>query len=132
MLELSNLALASAGRIVYFENICRCFTINFASGKSIIPPEGYSTLDKVVEVLKANKDVKIEIGGHTDAVGSATYNQKLSEARALSVRQYLIQHGVDPARLVSRGYGESKPIAPNTTREGRSQNRRIEFIVISE
>ncbi|MBA7711893.1 Peptidoglycan-associated lipoprotein [subsurface metagenome] len=106
--------------------------INFASGRSIIPPEGYSTLDKVVEVLKANKDVKIEIGGHTDAVGSATYNQKLSEARALSVRQYLIQHGVDPARLVSRGYGESKPIAPNTTREGRSQNRRIEFIVISE
>lgn len=106
--------------------------INFASGKSIISPEGYSTLDKVVEVLKANKDVKIEIGGHTDAVGSDTYNQRLSEMRALSVRQYLIQHGIDPARLVSRGYGESKPIAPNTTREGRSQNRRIEFIVVSE
>jgi len=106
--------------------------INFSSGKSTILPEGYAILDKVVEVLKANKDVKVEISGHTDAVGSASYNQRLSEARAQSVRQYLIEHGLDTSRLVARGYGESKPIAPNTTREGRAQNRRIEFTVISQ
>jgi outer membrane protein OmpA-like peptidoglycan-associated protein len=106
--------------------------ITFATGKSTISPEGYSILDRVLEVLKANKNVKVEIGGHTDAVGSASYNQRLSEARAMSVRQYLIQQGIVPARLIARGYGESKPIAPNTTREGRAQNRRIEFTVISE
>jgi len=106
--------------------------INFSSGKSTILPEGYAILDQVVEVLKANKDVKVEISGHTDAVGSASYNQRLSEARAQSVRQYLIEHGLDASRLVARGYGESKPIAPNTTREGRAQNRRIEFTVISQ
>ncbi len=106
--------------------------VNFASGKATITPDAYSILDKVIEVLKANKDAKIEIGGHSDAVGSASYNLRLSEARAQSVRQYLIQQGIDPLRLVARGYGESTPIAPNTTREGRAQNRRIEFTVISE
>lgn len=105
--------------------------IHFASGKSSIPPDGFPILNKVAEVLKANENVKVEISGHTDAVGSASYNQRLSEARARSVRQYLIQQGIDPARLVAKGYGESSPIAPNTTREGRAKNRRIEFSVIS-
>ncbi len=106
--------------------------VNFATNKAIISPEGYAILDKIVEILNANKDVKVEIGGHSDAVGAASYNQKLSESRALSVMQYLIQQGIEPLRLTSKGYGESMPIAPNTTREGRSQNRRIEFKVISE
>lgn len=105
--------------------------VNFASGKSVIPADGYFILEQVVEVLKANKGVKVEISGHTDAVGSASYNQRLSEARAQSVRQFLIQHGIDASRLTARGYGESNPIAPNTTRDGRALNRRIEFTVIS-
>jgi outer membrane protein OmpA-like peptidoglycan-associated protein len=105
--------------------------INFASGKAVIPPSEYPVLDQVVEVLKANKNVTVEIGGHTDAVGTETYNQGLSERRAHSVRNYLIQRGISASRLSARGYGEYQPVASNTTREGRSQNRRIEFTVLS-
>jgi outer membrane protein OmpA-like peptidoglycan-associated protein len=105
--------------------------INFASGQAVIPPSEYPVLDQVVEVLKANKNVTVEIGGHTDAVGTETYNQGLSERRAQSVRNYLIQRGISASRLSARGYGEYQPVASNTTREGRSQNRRIEFTVLS-
>ncbi len=76
--------------------------------------------------------MKIEIAGHTDSVGSEMYNLRLSEARANAVRDYLIQHGISPDRLIAKGYGESRPIAPNTTREGRAKNRRVEFTVISQ
>jgi len=105
--------------------------INFATGQSIIPPSEYPVLDQVVQVLKANEKVRVEVGGHTDAVGGDTYNQGLSERRAQSVRNYLIQRGIDAMRLDARGYGEYQPVASNTTRDGRSQNRRIEFRVLS-
>jgi outer membrane protein OmpA-like peptidoglycan-associated protein len=105
--------------------------INFATGSAVIPPSEYPVLDQVVQVLKANEKVRVEVGGHTDSVGSETYNQSLSERRAQSVRNYLIQRGISASRLEARGYGEYQPVAPNTTREGRSQNRRIEFRVLS-
>ncbi len=105
--------------------------INFATGSAVIPPSEYPVLDQVVQVLKVNENVRVEIGGHTDSVGSETYNQGLSERRAQSVRNYLIQRGISASRLEARGYGEYQPVAPNTTREGRSQNRRIEFTVLS-
>ena len=105
--------------------------INFASGQAVIPPSEYPVLDQVVQVLKANEKVIVEIGGHTDSVGSETYNQGLSERRAQSVRNYLIQRGIPASRLSARGYGEYQPVASNTTRDGRSQNRRIEFKVLS-
>jgi outer membrane protein OmpA-like peptidoglycan-associated protein len=105
--------------------------INFATGSAVIPPSEYPVLDQVVQVLKANEKVRVEIGGHTDSVGSETYNQGLSERRAQSVRNYLIQRGIVAGRLEARGYGEYQPVAQNTTREGRSQNRRIEFRVLS-
>ncbi len=105
--------------------------INFASGQAVIPPAEYPILDQVVQVLKANEKVRVEIGGHTDSVGSETYNQGLSERRAQSVRNYLIQRGIAASRLEARGYGEYQPVASNTTRDGRSQNRRIEFKVLS-
>jgi outer membrane protein OmpA-like peptidoglycan-associated protein len=105
--------------------------INFASGQAVIPPSEYPVLDQVVQVLKANEKVRVEIGGHTDSVGSETYNQGLSERRAQSVRNYLIQRGIAASRLEARGYGEYQPVASNGTREGRSQNRRIEFRVLS-
>jgi len=106
--------------------------IHFRSGKAILTPDSYPILDQIVELLKANPNVKIEIGGHTDSVGSSSYNLRLSEARANSVRGYLIQHGIPAERLMARGYGETRPIAPNTTREGRAQNRRVEFTVLSQ
>jgi len=105
--------------------------INFASGQAVIPPSEYPVLDQVVQVLKANENVKVEIGGHTDSVGGEAYNQGLSERRAQSVRNYLIQRGIAASRLSARGYGEYQPVASNTTRDGRSQNRRIEFKVLS-
>ena len=75
--------------------------------------------------------MKIEISGHTDSKGSATYNLKLSEARAKSVVDFLIRSGIEPSRLSYKGYGFLKPIASNDTEEGRQQNRRTEFKVLA-
>ena len=85
---------------------------------------------KLVDLLKDNPKLIIEISSHTDDVGTNEYNQKLSQARAESVVNYLIGHGIDKARFIAKGYGEGKPIAPNTTPEGRQKNRRTEFKII--
>ncbi len=106
--------------------------IYFDSGKATIKPESYYALDNAVKMLKQNPMVKIEIQGHTDSVGSSSSNLSLSQSRAESVRNYLISHGIESWRIVARGYGESMPIAPNTTKDGRSQNRRIEFLILGE
>lgn len=87
-------------------------------------------LNKLVDFLKNNPTLNIEIGGHTDNVGGAEYNQTLSENRAKSVYNYLVSHGIDEARLQYKGYGLSEPIATNDTEEGRAQNRRTEFRII--
>ncbi len=106
--------------------------INFETGSAVILPTSYPILDNIAELLKANTTVVVEIGGHTDSQGSDSYNLRLSESRANAVRNYLIQRGVEASRLIAKGYGESMPIAPNTTREGRARNRRVEFKVISQ
>ncbi|OQX53087.1 MAG: hypothetical protein B5M53_07420, partial [Candidatus Cloacimonas sp. 4484_209] len=106
--------------------------IYFDTGKATIRPESYPVLDDAVRVLKANPTVIVEIAGHTDSVGSDSYNMRLSDARANSVRTYLISRGISPTRLIARGYGETMPIASNATREGRQMNRRIEFRVLKE
>jgi outer membrane protein OmpA-like peptidoglycan-associated protein len=72
----------------------------------------------------------VEVGGHTDSVGSEAYNQGLSERRADAVRDYLMSKGVKASRLTARGYGESRPVASNDTEEGRAENRRVELVVI--
>ncbi len=77
--------------------------------------------------LIANPDIKIEISGHTDNTGSAATNTRLSQARADAVRTYLASKGVSPDRMVTRGYGPTQPVAPNTTAAGRAQNRRVEL-----
>ena len=101
--------------------------INFQSGSAAITPDSYGVLDKVVKSLMAYPEVRIEIRGYTDSVGSEASNQKLSERRASSVREYLVNAGISPDRIVAMGFGESEPIAPNTTAAGRAENRRIEF-----
>ncbi|GAI92973.1 unnamed protein product, partial [marine sediment metagenome] len=106
--------------------------IYFDTGKATIRHESYPVLDDALRVLQANPNVIVEIAGHTDSVGSDTYNMRLSDARANSVRTYLISRGIPPNRLIARGYGESMPIAGNTTRNGRQMNRRIEFRVLSD
>ncbi len=105
--------------------------IYFQTGKAIIRPESFPVLDEIVQVLKDNPWIRLRIEGHTDSVGSAAYNLRLSQKRANAVRNYLISKGIDPSRLEAVGYGESRPIAPNTTPEGRAKNRRVEFVIIS-
>lgn len=106
--------------------------INFDTGKATIKPMSYPILNQAVQLLKKNPKVRVEIQGHTDSVGSDSYNMRLSDARANSVYQYLVSQGIDPTRLSARGYGESMPVADNRTREGRALNRRIDFQILSQ
>ncbi len=106
--------------------------IYFESGRATILPTSYSVLDEAVKLLRDNPKVRIEIQGHTDSVGSETSNLLLSQARAESVRSYLVSRGIDPARIIAKGFGESMPIADNATKDGRALNRRIEFLILGE
>lgn len=102
----------------------------FETGKADIRPESYGLLDEVATVLKNNPDVKhVVVEGHTDNRGAKALNTKLSANRAKAVRAYLVQKGVEPARLEAKGYGPSRPIADNKTAKGREENRRVEFVI---
>lgn len=103
---------------------------NFETGKAELLPDSYAVLDELVAYLVRKDDEKIELGGHTDNVGKAQKNLALSEARANTVRAYLLTKGIDPARVTARGYGFSVPIASNKTVEGRAQNRRTEVKIL--
>lgn len=104
--------------------------IFFDLNKFELQERSITELDKVVRFLNDNPAVRIEIGGHTDNAGSPAYNLQLSQKRVQSVAAYLTAHGVQATRLVSKGYGESKPLKPNDTEENKQTNRRIEFRVI--
>jgi len=105
----------------------------FFTNKSTIKRESYPVLDQVAEVLIGNPNIaRIRVEGHTDSRGRDAYNMKLSQGRADSVRAYLIKKGVQPDRLDAMGYGETTPIAENNTSEGRAENRRVEFTILSE
>ncbi|HBZ87114.1 MAG: hypothetical protein A2509_08815 [Candidatus Edwardsbacteria bacterium RIFOXYD12_FULL_50_11] len=103
--------------------------INFATGKAVITPEIETALQPLLKVLLDNPDLKVEIGGHTDAIGSMTANRRLSQARADAVVAWLITQNVK-CQMTSKGYGEDKPIASNKTKAGRAENRRIEIDVV--
>lgn len=102
----------------------------FATNKTAILPESEAALSDLYDMLTENPEIRIQIIGHTDAVGSDKDNQILSEGRANSVRQNMIDRGIDPSRIEAIGKGESEPIATNDTEEGRAKNRRVEFIVL--
>jgi outer membrane protein OmpA-like peptidoglycan-associated protein len=101
--------------------------VNFESGSAALTPDSYGTLDEVIRSLQAYPEVRVEIRGHTDSQGPASFNLELSQRRADSVLRYLTNAGIDPSRLVAIGVGEEEPVASNSTPEGRLQNRRIEF-----
>lgn len=105
--------------------------IFFDINKYELKPESQVELDKVVQLLQDNPTVKVQIEGHTDNVGNAADNLKLSENRAKAAVAYISNKGIDPKRLLSKGFGATKPIADNQTEEGRAQNRRTELKVIS-
>jgi OmpA-OmpF porin, OOP family len=102
--------------------------IHFEFDKDIIRKESFPILDAVAEVLQKFPEMRIEIQGHTDNKGSAPYNLKLSDRRAASVRKYLVAKGIAADRLVSHGYGLSRPLVPNDTEQNRALNRRVQFM----
>jgi len=101
----------------------------FDFDKSNVKPEAAAILDRLVAFMNENKDKKATLSGHTDSVGTEAYNQGLSERRVASVKAYIVKKGIDGGRVSGQGFGESKPIADNKTREGRAKNRRVEIKV---
>lgn len=104
--------------------------IQFEYNSSALTDDSQAGIEMLVEFLKRNPELKVELAGHTDDVGSASYNQKLSADRAESVRKALISNGIDETRLTAKGYGATKPLAPNDSDEHRALNRRTEMIII--
>lgn len=108
--------------------VIRTNKIHFQFDKSDIKPASYPVLDEIVATIKGRSEVTgVRVEGHTDSVGSDAYNQSLSERRAASVREYLVSHGIPSEKVTSAGMGEGSPIADNSTKAGRAENRRTEF-----
>jgi OOP family OmpA-OmpF porin len=101
----------------------------FDFDKTNVKPEAAAILDRLVAFMNENKDKKVNLSGHTDSVGTEKYNQGLSERRVKSAQSYLVKKGVAAGRVSGQGFGETKPIADNKTKEGRSKNRRVEIKV---
>ena len=106
--------------------------VHFATNKSKILPDSFALLNQVVQAINDNPSFKIHVEGHTDNVGTLKHNMKLSTERAESVMEYMIEHGVDASRLTSDGYGPTQPIASNSTKKGKAQNRRVEFKIVGQ
>jgi outer membrane protein OmpA-like peptidoglycan-associated protein len=109
----------------------RLNNIFFETGKSDLKKSSFAELDRVVKFLADNPNVTVEISGHTDNVGNKDFNKKLSQERANAVTKYLVSKGVDKARLTTKGYGMEKPVADNSTEQGKTLNRRVEFTILS-
>jgi outer membrane protein OmpA-like peptidoglycan-associated protein len=105
--------------------------IKFNSSKATLKKSSYATLNKVVRILSINKDLNVSINGHTDSTGDPVKNKSLSLARANSVKKFLMSRGIAENRLKTIGHGIEKPIADNSTPQGRELNRRVEFVVIN-
>lgn len=101
----------------------------FAFDKSNLSDDAKINLDKLVKVLNGYPDTNIEVQGHTDSKGSVSYNQALSERRATAVSGYLSDKSINTSRLTIKGFGETLPKYDNTTADGRTQNRRVEFLI---
>ena len=104
--------------------------ITFDTDQSAVKPEFYDTLNSVALVLKEFNKTLIDVTGHTDSTGTPQHNQRLSEARAGSVADYLVAQGNNPQRFQVLGMGQNDPIASNATSEGRAQNRRVEIKIV--
>ncbi len=125
-----NITMVSIKEMTEQQLSIRINNIFFDFNESKLKTESFLELDRLYNVLKSNSDIKVEISGHTDNVGSEDYNNKLSQSRAESVRDYLVSKGINAGRIISKGYGKSNPIATNDTDEGRQLNRRVEFKIL--
>jgi outer membrane protein OmpA-like peptidoglycan-associated protein len=120
---MSEQPVRDRGRVITLSNVL------FRTASADPLPGAATSLDPVASFIRAHPDVQVEVDGHTDSTGSADRNQDLSQRRANAVRQALVTRGVDPTRIVAQGMGETAPIAPNDTAEGRQLNRRVEVLV---
>ena len=112
------------------EKVTIALNVEFDTNKAVVKDKYYDEIKKVADFMKEFPNTTAAIEGHTDNIASAAYNQKLSEKRANSVRQYLIdKFGIDASRLTAVGYGLTKPIASNDTKEGRQKNRRVQAVL---
>lgn len=105
-------------------------SITFDTDRADVKPQFRTVLDQIAGSINQYPGTVVRVEGHTDSTGSAAYNQTLSENRAQSVRGYLMQRGVEGARMEAVGYGMTRPIAGNDTAEGRAQNRRVEVLIV--
>jgi OOP family OmpA-OmpF porin len=102
--------------------------VNFDFGKSVVRPDAKQTLQSDIKILKENPQIRVEVQGHTDDIGTAEYNMGLSDRRAKAIKDYLISQGIAANRLTARGYGEDRPRFPNDTEANRAKNRRVELV----
>ena len=114
------------GREIVVENI------HFEINEAYLKKESLNILDRIIDAMKKNEKVKMEVRGHTDSTGTRGHNMKLSERRADAVVEYMVKHGIHPERLVAKGFGPDRPIADNATAEGRRKNRRTEFCILDK
>ncbi|MBS1646062.1 MAG: OmpA family protein [Bacteroidetes bacterium] len=117
---------AEKGKSFVIDNIL------YATGAADLYPQSFNTLDEFADYLKINPNMKVEIQGHTDNVGNEADNKLLSEKRAANVKKYLETKGIDSKRVTAKGYGSSKPIASNSSVEGKAKNRRTEFLILDK
>jgi len=134
-LTASQAAMDNLGQNPDPQDVARALSlqvVNFEVDKAVIPDANKALLDRAVKLMEQVPDMKLMIIGHTDKTADAAYNMKLSEERAESMKDYLVAQGVDPTKLMTKGMGETDPIAENATEQGRFRNRRIEFVVYDE
>jgi len=108
----------------------RLDNVHFDTDKASLRPDSYTQLNELLDYLKRHEEVKIEIAGHTDNVGSPPHNLKLSQDRATAIRNYLLAKGIKAIRLTVKGYGDTQPVADNNSEEGRQLNRRTEVRIL--
>lgn len=125
-LEVDDFGCAIKAQAVVLENV------NFEFNSARLTANAKTVLAEVAEAMKGQSTMTVELAGHTDSIGSAAYNLRLSEQRAQAVRLHLISQGVNPGQMIARGYGESKPVADNKAEAGRELNRRVEFTVLNQ
>jgi OOP family OmpA-OmpF porin len=120
---------APAPKPVIIEKGRQTLNVEFDFDKSTIKKGYYKDIDSLVGVMKQYPDLNVVVEGHTDSVGTAAYNKKLSQRRAEAVKKYMVENGIDANRIKAQGFGMDKPIASNKTKEGRQKNRRVEAAV---
>ena len=128
---LAGLATDNRGCAAESAQTLRLDGVNFETNSAILTADARDTLRRVAEALRGEPNLRAEIAGHTDSTGADDYNLRLSQQRAESVREFLVSEGVEASRLVARGYGETQPVADNSTTTGRALNRRVEFRVLN-